>query len=148
MKKFEIEYMKQRINEVVRCTNGIVSTRLNKIKKDIEFTKQQKFDAVKDGTAELKDLHYLSTTATGYHEQLAEAVLQCFSYPLSDKQKSREVFNKRLDNKIEEIHTEIELEGKRLVDKAVLDIVAAVDIPDELLKLGELVSLAVVEECK
>ena len=145
MKKFEIDYLKQRVGEVVQCTNGSVSTRLNKLKKDTGLSNEVKYGLIKDGKGILKSTHELSTEDVGYHSSLFKALLKCYYYPTTPEQDERISFNQHIDNKTDEIHTEIALEGKRLVDRAVLGIVEAEAIPDELLKIGEMVSLAVVE---
>ncbi len=145
MRKFEIDHLRTRILEVTRCTNGNVSTHLNKYKKGTGLTEAKKFKLIQDKKATLKPLLDLSNNVLkGYDHRMSEAVLQCFEYPTTDSQQKKINFNNTIDARISEIHTEIELEGKRILDRAMLSIITADEIPDELYRLGEMVQLAMV----
>jgi len=142
VKKFEIEHLTKRINEVVKCTNGTISTRLNNQKKGTGLTDNRKLELIRSGRATLLSDHDLYERGTRYGDSCAETVIKCFEYPTTEAQKEKIKFNEIIDKKIEALHTEVELEGKRLLDKALLGIIEAADIPDELYKLGEMAQLA------
>lgn len=142
MKKFEIDHLTDRISQVVKCTNGSISTKLNKRLKHTGLTEARKLSMIESGRATLRPLTDL-VTEDRYHQNLHRSLLESFDYPTTDGQKEKIKFNKTLADKIDSLHTEVELEGKRLLDRAVLGIVEAKDIPDELYSLGEMVNLAV-----
>ena len=143
MKKYEIDHLTKRIGEVVLCTNGSISTKIDKRRKKTGLTDARKLSMIETGKAILRPLPELMDGRSGYHDPLHKGLLECFTYPLTDGQKEKIKFNDTLDDKVESLHTEVELEGKRLLDRAVLGIVSAEQIPDELHKLGEMVNLAV-----
>jgi hypothetical protein len=142
MLKFEIDHLKKRVTEVVQCTNGEVSTILNREKKGTGLTDQKKFELIKNGEATVKNLSDLYDLKTNYSEKLFKILLKCYEYPTTEKQKEKITFNKQIDNKIADIHLEIESEGKRLIDRAILKIIDIGQVPDELKTLNGMAQLA------
>lgn len=142
MKKFELDHLKERIAQVVGCTNGTISTRLNRKKKSTGITLTRQIAIIRKGEATLKTDYELAEEHPYGTRQWGERLVECYDIPLTDLQKEKIAFNLRIDSRVDEIHTEIELEGKRLLDKAILGIIAVEDLPDELLKLGNMSVLA------
>ncbi len=142
MKKFELDHLKGRIDDVVKCTNGTVATKLNRLKKGTGITLDRQIALIRKGKGALKSDYELAKEHGYGTRTYGKRLVQCYDLPLTDSQEEKIAFNKCVDSRIDEIHTEIELEGKRLLDKAVLGIVAVQDLPDELLKLGNMSSLA------
>ena len=144
MKKTEIDYFRNRISEAVNCTNGDISTRLNKFIKKSSLTEPQKIQLIREGKATLRPDYELVNSRT-YKDSLAEALCKAYTFDhLTDDQKeAEEAYNKTVNNKKQDLHTEVELEGKRLLDRMVLGMVTPEQVPDELKRLGEMVSLAV-----
>jgi len=141
MRKFEMDHLKGRVDSVVKCTNGSVSTKLNKLKKDTGITDETKYEMIKASAATVRSHYDLYKDSAYRTNTLLHYLLKCFDYPITKEQQKKIDFNIQITNRIDEIHHEIELEGKRLIDRAVLGIIEAAAIPDELLKLGEMVSL-------
>ena len=143
MKKLEMDFLRERIIEVVRCTNGQVSTNLQGVKKGTGITTARQIKLIREGKATLKSDYDLVQGTSSYSSRpLYEELVRCYDFPWTDTQKKKIAFNTTIDSRIKEIHTEIELEGKRLLDKAVLGILSVTEIPDALLDLGSMVSLA------
>ena len=143
MKKTDIEYFGKRIKQTVECTNGEISTRLNKYRSSTALSDAEKFEIIKQGKAVAKDLYYLVHTKV-YSESRYSTLLGCFDYPnKTKKQIEAERYNDTIKNKEQDLHTEVQLEGKRLLDKMVLGMVTPEQVPDELKLLGEMVKLAV-----
>ena len=143
MRKFEIEHLKSRVSEVVLCTNRTISSILNKTKKGTGLTDSKKYSLIKSGVATVKAKHDLVNIGGGYRDGNAfTELLKCFDYPETESQKEKISFNENVNNSACELHTEVELSGKRLIDRALLGIIEAKDISDELMTLGNMVSLA------
>ena len=143
MKKTDIEYFEKRIELAVKCTNGEISTRLNKYKLTTTLSDAEKFELIKQGKAVVKELDYL-VRSNIYKESRYDALLDCFVYPSkTKKQIEAERYNDTIKNKEQDLHTEVQLEGKRLLDRMVLGTVTPEQVPDELKLLGEMVKLAV-----
>ena len=142
MKKTDIEYFEKRIEQTVKCTNGEISTRLNKYRLTTALSDAEKFELIKQGKAVVKELDYL-VRGKVYSEDRYAVLLDCFDYPSkTKKQIEADRYNDTIKNKEQDLHTEVQLEGKRLLDKMVLGVVTPEQVPDELKKLGEMVKLA------
>lgn len=142
MRKFEIDHLKDRIEETVRCVNGKIATVLEGRKIDDDLDNNVKLNLIRSGIAKLKsdhDLHALG--ATDYKEKHVYAMLDCFEYPVTDDQQTIIDFNASIDARKDEAMLEVELEGKRLLDKALLNIIEMKDFPNELHKLGEMAKI-------
>ena len=143
MKKTDIEYFEKRIEQTVKCTNGEISTRLNKYRSSTALSDVEKFELIKQGKAVAKDLAYLVHTKV-YSDSRYAVLLDCFDYPSkTKKQIEAERYNDTIKNKEQDLHTEVQLEGKRLLDRMVLGMVTPEQVPDELKLLGDMVKLAV-----
>ena len=66
MNKTEIEYIKGRVNNVVKCTCGTISSKLNAQKQDEQLTTEEKVRLIRDGKATLVSDIQLKEQA-GYH---------------------------------------------------------------------------------
>ena len=142
MRKFEIDHLKGRIEETVRCVNGKIATILEDRKKDDDLDNNVKLRLIRSGKAQLKsdhDLHALGPT--DYKEKHIYAMLDCFEYPVTNDQQAIIDFNASIDAQKEEAMLEVELEGRRLLDKALLHIIEMKDFPNELHKLGEMAKI-------
>lgn len=143
MKKTDIEYFEKWIEQAVKCTNGEISTRLNKYRLTTALSDAEKFELIKQGKAIVKELDYLVNSRV-YGESKYAVLLGCFDYPgKTKKQIEAERYNDTIKNKEQDLHTEVQLEGKRLLDRMVLGTVTPEQVPDELKLLGEMVKLAV-----
>lgn len=143
MNKTNIEYFKNRIEKAVKCTNGEISTRLNKTKISTGLSTEVKLSMIRLGQATLKPDYELSNSDKCYGLSAVDVVCRSFVYPLTPRQEDAIRRNKCIDNKIEGLHTEVELEGSRLLDRMVLGVVTDEQVPDELKAIGDMVNLAV-----
>jgi len=144
MRKFEIDHLKARVKDVVQCTNGTISTTLNKAKKSGELTDLEKFHMIRHGQAQLRsDVELLQEHKwSRSFDTLAEQLTECFMYPETEAQKEVTKHNLRIDARITDLHTQVELAGQQLIDEAVLGLVELATIPERLHALGEMVRLA------
>lgn len=143
MNKTNIDYFKNRIAQAVKCTNGEISTRLNKTKISTGLSTEVQLSMIRLGQATLKPDYELNTNENTYGRTTADIVCRSFVYPLTPQQEDAIRHNKCIDNKIEGLHTEVELEGARLLDRMVLGVVTDEQVPDELKAIGDMVNLAV-----
>lgn len=142
MNKTDRNYLESRVKEIVQCTNGTVASILNKLKKSEGLTNDEKFHMIVSGQASLKSESEIHNLESSYGRQHFKVLVDCFDYPLTDHQEACINHNKRIDSRIDEIMQEIELEGKRIIDRVVLGLLDNSDIPAELHRLGKMVSLA------
>lgn len=143
MNKTDREYFQQRVSNIVKCTNGNIATILNRKKKSTGLTDIRKHGMITSGKATPKSENELTKLDTNrYNSTGFDIFLTCFDYPATDTQKEKIAFNKTVDQKIEGLMQEVALEGKRLIDKAVLNLIDPSDIPDALHRLGEMANLA------
>ena len=143
MNKTNIDYFKNRIAQAVKCTNGEISTRLNKTKISTGLSTEVRLSMIRLGQATLKPDYELNNSDKYYGRAAADVVCESFIYPLTPQQEGAIRHNKCIDSKIEELHTEVELEGARLLDRMVLGVVTDEQVPDELKAIGDMVNLAV-----
>jgi len=148
MNKTDREYFENRVTNIVRCTNGNITDILNKTKQKIDLTNEVKFQFIVSKKASLKSEHDLINEKTGYNDTLFNIILCCFDYPETKTQQRQKLFNKTIDQRIEALMQEVTLEGKRLVDKAVLNLIELKNIPDALHKLSEMANIARVTKPK
>jgi len=139
MNKTTIDYVKARVNEVVQCTNGSISTRMNKKRKNTGLTLTRKIAQIRSGRAILKPDWEIGGIQSSYKSGI-EFLEEFYDFEITEGQKKKMDFNKRLEQAIEDMHTQVELEGKRLVDKAVLGIIEVKELPGELNKLANMLN--------
>lgn len=132
MNKTTIEYVRNRVSEVVKCTNGAISTKMNKKKKGTGLTFAAKIRQIRSGKAELIGDIELGGYESGYHNSAEKELNRLFKFKTTDKQKEKIQYNKNIDTAIEEMHTTVELAGKALIDKVVLEIIPVKDMPAAL----------------
>lgn len=142
MNKTDREYFENRVDNVVRCTNGNITTILTKTKLSTEITKEEKYALIAAGKTTIIPYNDLVKISGGYNQTGVDIITQCFTFPLTAQQKEAQIFNKKIDTKIETLMQEVILEGKRLVDDMVFNISDTADIPARLHKLGEMANLA------
>ena len=142
MNKTDREYFEQRVNGIVKCTNGTIATILNREKKGTGLTATKKYSLITKGQATPKTENEILKVSDSYKDTNFDTFLKCFDYPLTELQKQKIAFNKTIDQRTDELMQEVELEGKRLIDKAVLGLIEAKDIPNALHNLGEMANLA------
>ncbi|MHA1739244.1 MAG: hypothetical protein ACTSWD_11710 [Candidatus Heimdallarchaeota archaeon] len=142
LNKTEMEHIRQRIDSIVKCTNGEIATRLNRIKKGTGLTVPRMYEIIKAGKATILSEHEILKTEKYSYTNMFEGVCKCFSYPETVTQKDKKEFNWRIEQKKEELMQEVTLEGKRLIDRIVLGLVELKYVPEELHKLGSMSSLA------
>ena len=142
MNKTDREYLQSRVNGIVKCTNGNIATILNREMKKTGLTDNAKFKMICNGKATIKEESSLVKVDVSYKQNGFDVVLKCFDYPLTETQKTKMAFNKTVQASIDELMQEVTLEGKRLIDQAVLNLIQPEDIPDALHKLGEMANLA------
>jgi hypothetical protein len=143
MTKTEIDYIDHRISNVMRCVNGQITMKLTKLIKNDELTTAERITQIRTGKATLLSNRQLESYNFGYHDRNGFAVVKCFTYNLSDKQKKAAAFNKRLKSKENELHDEVQLAGKRLLDEIVMGIYDKKDLPKKLIELSKMSELAV-----
>ena len=139
--KTATQYITGRVQEVVRCTNGKISTKIDEKEKHIQMTFHEKRTQVRTGKAKLRTDDYLySEFDAGYNsrESPEKCLDELFVFQKTDAQKRAEKLSESLENQREERHIEVELAGKRLVDKCALGIVCLTDVPSELEKLARM----------
>jgi len=138
MNKNAIEHTKDRVLEVVRCTNGTISSKLNKkMKKTMAYSMEEKYALIVKGKATLQPITDLMRE-TSYNTKKFSAVLGAYTYPETAEQKKAREFNQKIADRIAEAHTEVDLAGKRLVDSIILGNISSKDVPAALVVLGEL----------
>jgi len=130
-----INYVKDRVESVVRCTNGKISTELSEKRKSYTLDVSEKLAQVRNKKAVLKKNEELFIDFDLGYGKCLNAL---FNFKRTKEQISAEIFNKTLESQEEERHTEVELAGKRLVDKTVLGIIELKYIPEELEKLARM----------
>lgn len=142
MKKFEIDHLKSRVSDTVKCTNGSISTKLEKQYSNDEISETEMAGFIRSGEATLKPSHLLHKESRFYRSTYWEILYDCFEYPLTPAQAQARADNDLIDKKIDELHTAVELAGAELIDRAILGIIKVGDFPKELHKLGEMALLA------
>ena len=142
MRKFEIEHLKTRVSQVVRCTNGEVATKLQKKLKGTGLTDKRKLEMIRNGKAVLKDDLTLSNTTTYSAKKYLFVLLDCYDFPLTEIQKEKIRFNEGVNSRMKELQTEVEMEGRRIIDEAILGIIEVKEIPKRLQELGRMSSIA------
>jgi len=135
--KGTIEYVRGRVGEVTKCTNGKIVTNLNNKKKTLILTLADKMKQIRSNKAKLRSLEYLREEfSMGYsssnNKNFEIAMNNLFKFTKSDIQKKAETFNKAIDSQIDERQTEVELAGKRLIDRCSLGLIPLDDLPNEL----------------
>ena len=135
--KGTIEYVRGRVGEVTKCTNGKIATNLQNKEKTSVLTLAEKMKQIKSNKAKLRPLEYLRSEfymghGSSNNKNYEKAMDQLFKFTKSDVQKKTEIFNKAIDSQIDERQTEVELAGKRLIDKCALGLIPIGDLPDEL----------------
>lgn len=136
MNKTEIEYISARVSSVVKCTNGKISTRLEKKKKGTGLTDVAKIRQIRDGRATLRDDFEISRISR--YLDGAKGLFLYFDFAVTEKQTEKIKHNERVDRAIDEMHTSVELAGERLVDKVVLGIIDKTALPQELEELARM----------
>lgn len=142
MRKFEIEHLKERVNQVTRCTNGTISTKLNARVKGTGLTDPRKLEMIKQSRAVLKEELHLSVTKIYGGRTYLQALFECYDFPVTEGQQEKIDYNKTLTDRIIELHDEVTMEGKRIIDDAILGIIETKEIPIRLQELGRMTSLA------
>lgn len=142
MNKIQLDYVKNRVSEVVKCTNGEIATSFNNLKKESAISLSEKLDQIRSNTAVLRPVTDL-TKADNFHHynNFHEVLLKCFEYKETFQQVKDRQYNERVETKKEDIMTEVTLAGKRLIDDIILGIVELDLIPE---KLHELASVTVI----
>lgn len=142
MNKTDIDYVKARVNQVVLCTCGTITTKINKQIVVAALTKEEKIRLIREGKATLLTNQELRDgVKAGSWPDKDVALITCFTYPESEAQKQAAVHNKSFLSKLDEITQEVHLEGARLVDSIVMGIIDKTKLPDALKTLGEMASL-------
>jgi len=142
LNKGELEHIKNRVENIVKCTNGEIATKLNRLQKGTGLTNTKKYNLICEGKATILSEHELLGISKYAYNNCFEALLMCFKYPKTTTQVEKITYNDRIKNKTEELMQEVTLEGKRLIDKIVLGLVELESVPEELHKLGSMTSLA------
>lgn len=143
LNKNEMEHVRSRVHEVVKCTNGEIATILNRLKKGTGLTDQRKYRMIKNGEAILISEKELVDERNLYpYKSFYDVIVRCFNYPETITQADKREFNLRIENKKEELMQEAVLEGKRLIDRIVLGITPLKDVPEELYRLGSMTAIA------
>ena len=143
LNKNEMEHVRRRVDEVVKCTNGEIATVLNRVKKGTGLTDQRKYRMIKNGEATLiTEKELVDDRNLHRYDSLYDVIVKCFNYPETTTQADKREFNNRVENKKEELMQEVVLEGKRLIDRIVLGIIPLKDVPDELHMLGSMTAMA------
>lgn len=140
MNQTEIKYITNRVNEVTKCVNGTISTKINNFRKNVGITSTDKIRQIRNGEAKLKPDYELARIKSNYRSGV-DFLENFFDFKVTAEQKKKKAFNKRLVIKEEELHTTVELEGKKIIDSVVLGIIKKADLPAELERLGRMVSI-------
>jgi len=143
--KTEIEYIRKRVNEVVQCTNGRISTKQAKKKKGTGLTDNAKIKQIRDGRAKLIPDYDLAQAYAKYASG-AERLFTFFEFETTEKQKEKIAYNASIDNSTEEMHSSVERAGKRLIDDVILEIIPKKDMPQRLEELARMFEKGQVEE--
>lgn len=144
MNKTEIAYIEKRVNQVVKCTNGRISTKISRKKKGTGLTDNAKLSQIRSGRATLKD--DLEITAITSRWGGIEGLLRYYNFEITPKQREKINHNNRLDQAEEEMHTTVELAGRALIDKVVLGVIDKRELPAELGKLSRMFDKATLED--
>ena len=124
MNKTDREYFQQRVDGVVKCTNGNIATILNKKMKATGLTDNKKYKLISSDKATLKSENELiKVNVNRYSASAFDILMNCFNYPTTDSQKEKLAFNATIEARISEMMQEVTLEGKRLIDQAVLNLI-------------------------
>ena len=91
------------------------------------------------GKATLKPLNTIIGDSCYHHTEKSDVIFQCFGIPITALQKQQIKYNERIEAQIDSLHHEVELEGKRLLDKVVLNLIDKSDLPGELEKISNMV---------
>lgn len=139
MSRTAMNYTKQRVEEVVQCTNGKISTKLQAKKVREVLSYKEKRKQIRSGEAKLKsDDSLYELEDLGYKPGAETGMDKLFVFQKTKTQKKADIHNKTINNQIEERHTEVELAGKRLVDRASLGIILVESLPEELEELARM----------
>lgn len=132
MNKTQIDRVYQRINENVRCTNGVIATSLNKKKKHIPYTQTEKVEMIHKGKAVLKSEKEIEAMGGFYGEKYIDLIVNFYTYPEGAVRTKYLKEDKKIETRKEEAWAEVEAAGKRLLDKVYLGLIDNSNIPAAL----------------
>jgi len=136
MLKLELDHIKNRVASVIRCTNGNIFTNMEKRKKETALTVQDKMEQIRKGVAVLKSDADLDELRAGYGIAGVGFLCECFNFQETKEQVEAKKYNQRIDDAIVDMHLQVELAGKRLIDDVVLGLCDKKEVPNRLEKLS------------
>lgn len=139
MTKTEIDYIRGRVNNVVKCTNGVIATKQEKKKKSTGLSNGRKLAQIRSGKATLIDDFKIANIDVRWKEPL-ETLLKFYDYEITENQKEKIKHNERIDCATEDLQQSVELAGERLIDEVVLGLIDVSELPMRLEKLSRMSS--------